>query len=165
MGLGYDFKCRKCGYKFDAIYGVGMLFPYEYEKKMEEGRRGELGEKVKHFLEEHPDGVLDISMTAMQCRSCGKYASRMKLNMYLPKENAAEKRDYVRWSVAVPAEDVDYVDPDDLPGGYRLARRYTHICGDCGGKMKYVREEVCMEGLECPKCHSKMDCPKHICWD
>ena len=35
MGNGFAPKCKKCGYEFHALYGVGMFFPYEYRKQSE----------------------------------------------------------------------------------------------------------------------------------
>ena len=166
MGNGFAPKCKKCGYEFHALYGVGMFFPYEYRKQMEAGRRGELGEKVQRFLKEHPDGVLDIERTAMQCTKCGEYASNMKLNMYLPVEGKIiEKNQSVRWSIAAPAEDVEYVDPDDLRRYYRLAGRYTHICEHCGGRMRYVSQKIQRKELTCPHCKAIMDTYNFLFWD
>ena len=112
------------------------------------------------------DGVLDIERTAMQCTKCGEYASNMKLNMYLPVEGKIiEKDQSVRWSIAAPAEDVEYVDPDDLPRYYRLARRYTHICEHCGGRMRYVSQKIQGKGLTCPHCRTIMDTNNFLFWD
>ena len=166
MGNGFAPKCKKCGYEFHALYGVGLFFPYEYRKQMEAGKNGELGEKVQRFLKEHPDGVLDIERTAMQCTKCGEYASNMKLNMYLPVEGKAiEKDNPVRWSIAAPAKDVEYVDPDDLRRYYRLAGRYTHICEHCGGRMRYVSQKIQRKELTCPHCKAIMDTYNFLFWD
>ena len=90
----------------------------------------------------------------------------MKLNMYLPVEGKIiEKDQSVRWSIAAPAEDVEYVDPDDLPRYYRLAGRYTHICEHCGGRMRYVSQKIQRKELTCPHCKAIMDTYNFLFWD
>lgn len=166
MGQGRTVKCGNCGYEFTAMYGVGFLYPYEYKETIERGRKGELGRKVREFLEEHPDGALDISLTAMQCGSCGKLDNKMKLNMYLRREDAVEDEENPgRWSVPVPAENVEYVIPWELGKKHRLHKRYQHVCSRCGGKMKYLKEGSCLQALPCPKCHSVMNEVSFLHWD
>ena len=73
MGTAYDFRCKKCGYTISGRFGIGFRFPMVYEQTITAARNGELGKEIQQFLNEHPDGAIDVSNTLAICSQCGEY--------------------------------------------------------------------------------------------
>lgn len=59
MGTGYMLHCPQCNYQTLFFLGIGFAYPLVYAETQEKGNRGELGEDIKEFFSEHPDGVID----------------------------------------------------------------------------------------------------------
>ena len=175
MGRGYSLKCRKCGYGFSANLGVGFLFPAVYQKTIKAGREGKLGEEVKQFLEEHPDGALDCGKVVLQCTECGELDSAQDLSMYVPGEDSRAPSSG-NWSVSCPHEGVPCVAPWDLDT-YELFGSYDHRCRKCRGKMKIIGEKefeklICGADpdhhptkIPCPECREPLWLDEMLMWD
>lgn len=43
MGIGYSYKCKKCGHKYSVFPGVGMMYPRVYRKKLDQIAEGAYG--------------------------------------------------------------------------------------------------------------------------
>jgi len=142
-----------------------MLFPIVYEETLKAGREGGLGEDIREFLEEHPDGALDVSEAAYRCGDCGNYASDKVLSMYLPKaskEDAGKEKG--RWAVSFSGEGIDYVTPYELKGKYKFYQAHPHHCAACGGRMRKLPEKDLRAGLKCPVCGEMMQTTGYL-WD
>lgn len=50
MGMGYTFRCSKCGYKLKAYMGIGFAFPDETEETIRNMKSGKFGETAKKFF-------------------------------------------------------------------------------------------------------------------
>ncbi len=174
MGRGFGLKCRKCRYSYGVNMGVGFSFPLVYQETIEAGKKGKLGEEVKAFLEEHPNGALNCDQVLLQCASCDALDQGMDLSMYLPvKGNDVSQG---KWSVAYPFEECSYVAPRDLEK-YRLVCRYHHVCCECGGEMKVINEDNLVVGkkepwngyaescVKCPICKKPMVINDFVMWD
>ncbi|WP_318606988.1 hypothetical protein [Mitsuokella jalaludinii] len=59
MGTGYMLHCPQCNYQTLFFLGIGFAYPLVYAETQEKENRGELGEDIKEFFSEHPDGVID----------------------------------------------------------------------------------------------------------
>ena len=165
MGCGYGFRCKKCGYHFDAMLGVGMLFPIVYEETVKAGREGKFGEEIQHFLKEYPEGALNAENAAYRCGKCGRDAAEPVLTMYLPKDPGKEKDpEKGRWSVAFPGEGIDYVAPYELETEYKVHKIHPHFCSACGGRMRRMADRELKAGLRCPECGEMME-PSYELWD
>ncbi len=165
MGQGYEYRCRKCGKGISVLTGVGFLFPITYAELMEKGRAGELGKEIQEFLNDHADGALNAEEAAYQCKKCGNVISEPILTMYLPKDPEKIKTKHKgRWSIAVPAEDMDYVSPGDLKEDYKVYKIYPHYCGKCGSRMRKLTDKELEAGLNCPVCGEAME-SGIIMWD
>jgi predicted Zn-ribbon and HTH transcriptional regulator len=82
--------------------------------------------------------------------------------VYVPKTPGTQKKNKGRWSVAVPAEDVEYVSSFE---DYKEFMKYPHTCKKCGGRMQILSSKEVDEGLICPVCKRKMDIDDIIMWD
>ena len=166
MGVGHKLVCRKCGYQFDARFGVGYTFPLVYQETIRAGKEGKLGKDIQGFLLKHPDGALNCEEVMLLCTSCGELVMGQDLSMYIP-QNTQAATDNGR---ALSAEDASYVGPGELKRNYRLAKRHEHLCEKCGGTMRIVDEmdlfpeveEEVPEGedlpscVNCPQCHETL---------
>ena len=164
MGSGFDLKCRKCGYRFEANLGIGFSFPRVYRDTMKAAMDGKYGEEVRRFLMEHPDGALDCSRVLLRCGECGALDSDMDLSMYLPEEKG-KPEDYIPWASWTGME------------GYKLVRRYAHRCKRCGCSMNSFHENELDEvmgcpsddksvtGLRCPDCGDYLRYDSYCMWD
>lgn len=164
MGVGYSYKCPKCDHGINLYFGVGMLFPHTYQENVQAAKSGELGDELKNFFAEHPDGAIDASLVAGVCTKCGEVGNFHDLSMYLPKKNFAPEKNRGRWSVAAPFYDADYVVPWDLASDYELFAKYPHKCPLCGGDMKIFTKET-FRAPACPRCRTQMIDDDIIMWD
>lgn len=177
MGTGYTLRCKKCAYKISANLGVGFFFPKVYQQTMEAAREGKFGETIRQFLQNHPDGALNIESVFLQCPECGSLKNGPDLSMYV-RNQEIPRRENGRWSVAAPFEDADYVSPMELEqeNTYVLYAP-GHICKKCGKPLKSITEnelvkrdagEVQERGrtvISCPKCGNSLWIDDVIMWD
>lgn len=170
MGNGNTYRCTECDYSFTAFLGVGFLFPTVYRDAVKAARKGKLGMTLKHFFDEHADGVINCENTIIRCRKCGNMKCAPDFGMYLPEKSAAVTRQG-NWSVAMPCEGVEYVTPWELTEGYKQYAKYPHRCGKCGSAADAVSEDDVSKGIEdgsiaCPCCGGKLVIEKNrIMWD
>ena len=152
MGNGKAFKCKACGERFNAMTGIGMLFPTVYKDTVKNIRSGKYGEDWKKFFEEHPNGVVNCEKELLICEECGVPKNEMNLSLYLPKEGA---------------EDLPKLPfGDDLDEKYTLYMKYPHTCDKCGGACNIVNASK-IKRVACPKCGGVMeeDMDGIILWD
>ncbi len=159
MGEGFGVKCNKCGYKFDAVLGFGMLFPVVYEENVKKMKAGELGPVGKKFFEDYPMGAIDSEQVVAKCSSCGNYEIVDDLSMYIPhkgKEHLVEK--------------YGCVTSHELKINYKKYMDYPHKCTKCGADSivyKNFETDVSNGVAKCPKCdgYMGMDPERIILWD
>lgn len=163
MGSGYKYKCSKCGYSFMSANGVGFLFPVVYEETIQKAKAGELGEVIKTFFDEHPNGAISAENVTLCCDKCGKLSLGQDLTMYLPNDENYKDIEHGRWTVGMPFEGANYVTNWDLEEHYKEYAKYQHKCTECGGNMHIVSDE---EQLMCPKCKTPFEpSTEIIMWD
>jgi len=158
MGQGIGVTCKKCGYEFDACFGIGMLFPHVYQENVKNMKSGEMGPEAKEFFEKYPNGVINCEQVVAKCKDCGNYDVVDDLTMYRPKDG-----------VKVPDE-VDYIFEDEIKENYVKYMEYPHKCSECGGSSKIYKsfEKKAQKGeLKCPKCDGFMGMEpcRIIMWD
>ncbi len=161
MGIAYTKKCSKCNYSLYVSDGVGFMFPKVYEETIEKARKGELGQELKRFLEEHVDGAIDASYSIFRCNHCGELANYMNLTMYIPK-SMTDKMDNGIWSGAFPFKGANYVVPSLLKDFYIEYGKYHHKCETCGMDMQIVEDD---KKLVCPKCKVLLEESELVLWD
>ena len=167
MGQGFSIECNKCGFSFDASFGIGFMFPMESEEMIEKGRSGELGEEVKTFLENNKCGAIDVKRVVLRCEECGNLEIGHDLSMYVPDDDKYDPDSEEKgiWSIAVLAEGMKYVSPMDLEEHYKKILDYPHKCSKCSGKMKIIKEEE-FDKIPCPECDGTMNqTDGHFYWD
>ena len=151
MGAGRIYNCSKCGYEFTEMTGVGYMFPSEYNTCIENGRKGEYGEEIKKFLEEHPDGALNCEKISLVCEDCNELMTDYDFSMYLPKKNIRG------------VSSNSYYMPEELKAGFEKVADYEHKCEKCGGKMLRVNHR---RKLNCPNCGERLgESVQKILWD
>ena len=92
MGSGCTMKCPQCGYEFGRSEGVGFMFPMVYQELVQKAKNGELGEEIKLFFSEHPDGAINADRTTLVCNECGNLSGDYDLTMYISNGEKREKR-------------------------------------------------------------------------
>ena len=163
MGTGFRFRCDGCGWKSGANLGVGFFFPKAYKQTMEAARAGKLGERIRQFLIDHPDGALNAEEVLLLCDGCGELGCGQDLSMYVRNPDVP-RRLQDPWSVAASYEDADYVSPVEL----KRENTYEyygpgHLCRKCGKPMRSVSEEDLTEQMHGDSDHAgrtEIPCPK-----
>lgn len=145
MGNGYKIKCKKCGYDYRAMLGVGMLFPSLYEKTVSEIKEGKYGEDYKKFFEDNPDAAVNCEAVLAVCEQCGNFSTVNDLSLYVPKKSDDA------------GMNVGYVMAEELESDYKKCRSYPHKCF-CGGSLKVIDmlDELSKNAVRCPKCKGEM---------
>ena len=162
MGCGNGYRCGKCGYELTLHTGFGMMYAMVYRETAEQARSGKLGEKLRQFYEQNPDGALDCSTGIYFCSKCKDAVCEPKLDMYLPKEDADGSK----------SEDGGAVWPMTLKERYRLYARGPHRCEKCGGTMRPNSPETLDRKVKdgrmpCPRCGGRFeaDLIEYCHWD
>lgn len=145
MGRGYSIRCTnsKCKYSTTLSEGYGFHFFDVYNEALQNAKNGSVSEVHQLFFDKHPEGAINAEEHIYQCKECGHLFSEMSMNMYLPK---TEKIDF----------NLDHVVPDQLSHYYKLSKRYQHLCPNCGGKAKIVKDCVTLVSEKCPCCGSEL---------
>ena len=162
MGQGTRYTCRKCGFEFTSMRGVGFLFPTVYQETLAKAKEGELGKEIKKFLEEHPDGAINVDRVSLCCDDCGDLVGGNDLGMYVPEKEMPLSDGNSRWCVAIPQKGISYVTSWDLDKYYTKYADYPHVCQKCKGRMHIVKES---EALQCPKCKEPLEDTDRFMWD
>ena len=153
MGMGFTFRCSKCGYELEAYMGTGFFFPKVTEKTIREMKSGKYGKTAKKFFEENPDGTVDCSSVLFRCNKCGSLKADKVLDLYKRKEGVPEPE--------YPFPDEDY---------FCKSMELDHICERCGSKMEKQNEDRFLEEIEngkirCPDCGGYLDLAGFFNWD
>lgn len=151
--------CRKCKYEVIHFMGHGAFFENEYEETLEDARKGVLGPELKKFLEEYPNGAIDVEGSIGRCMNCGEYQTVQNLSMYLPPEGVDPNEDLYSERMLIPdlSKEVQphlpCFDRDELQRNFRFHANYPHKCKKCGGDLMLLDDSTV---LVCPKCRIKM---------
>lgn len=66
--VGYDLSCNKCGHTVNISEWVGQ---HDTDQEIEEKiRKGEFGEDVKKFYDEHDGGPITVLYELFRCGKC-----------------------------------------------------------------------------------------------
>ena len=154
MGNGICYKCRICGKKYEASWGIGMMFPEQYAKIMKKAKQGGFGEEYKKLINNNPNVAIDAEEYVYCCRSCKIWKVEPGLALYRPNSGCK----------TIIAQ--DYVTPDELKRHYRSWRHISHKCTKCGERMHRANEYE-IKTLPCPYCGGPrdMDYEGLIMWD
>lgn len=94
MGYGLITKSKKCKYKGQFHFGVGMMFPRIYQRIVEEVRSGEYGEEWKLFFEENLGAAIMAEQRLYQCSACNHLEQDCDLSLYCNKNETPPEQDY-----------------------------------------------------------------------
>ena len=154
MGNGFGIKCKKCGYNYVGINGIGYMYPVEYASTVKDIREGKYGEEYRKLFEEHEDAAVNCVNCTAVCTKCGQIEDVTDLSVYLPK--AGQSSD-------------GCVLPSVLVENFDKYLEYEHKCSDCGGKMRIIsiEDEIKNGVLKCPSCGEVLveDKEVKILWD
>ena len=151
MGVSYLLRCPSCQYEAYVKLGVGYAYPMVFRVTQQAAKDGQLGVRVKKFLAEHPNGVVNPELVLAQCSKCGEYKYVSDFTMYIPKGNADNGDEKSRCSVAMKDNATNIVRPFEFGQNYSVFKEYSHRCGKCHGRV-YILRDANMEELECPHC-------------
>ena len=165
MGSGMNFRCKSCGYKYSAWYGIGMMFPTVYSKVLKKVKNGKYGKELREKALNTPFVAVDAEKHVYKCSKCGAWKCEEGLALYEP--NDIEKFKAIRIgdkTVGELGEGPCVFGPyfDD----YHIVKQYVHKCDKCGSSMQKASEEE-IENLPCPKCggEPEEDFSGIILWD
>lgn len=153
MGMGFTFKCSKCGYELQASMGGGFFLPRETEETIMDMKSGKYGETAKVFFEENPDGTVDCRYELFRCKKCGSLKVDMALDLYKRKEGVPES---------------EYLFPDK--DHFCKSMKLDHICERCGSKMGKQNEDRFLKKvfdgkIRCPDCDGYLELSDFYNWD
>ena len=136
MGHFDMFHCDHCGYEDSIQYGIGMLFPQEYEKVMSAIKDGQYGDDMRDAAAETPGIAVDAGMHLYVCPACGTWMNDYGLTLYEPNQPDQQERPYVMLY--------------ELRSDYHVRKRYLHKCPTC---RKVMHRFVEGDKVVCPQCH------------
>ena len=157
MGLGFEFECRKCGKKYDAYIGSGMLYPRVCRKLMKQVRAGKYGEEFQKLSNTVPYGTIDAGNVVYFCRECGKWEVQPILNFCEPSDPV-----YLQ-HIMETSKKAPCPCGLELKEFYRVIKVYYRYCSRCGSKMRRLKKMECRE-LPCPKC-GEINSGEMVMWD
>ncbi len=173
MGRGFNCFCNKCGYNFDAMFGIGMLGYRVREKETKKMRAGKYGEQGKRFFIEHPNGSVTTDYVVVKCASCGELYNVYDFNLQIPEPEMDKAKKKLKDALdrgdpkvcKLPKNQVDRIlNWTD----YVTLEKYEHKCKKCGGKAEIIEEfeHLAQVGnVDCPRCGNKLSTGKYMLWD
>ena len=166
MGNVYGYQCTKCSNYVWFSTGVGFLFPFCYEKAIDEIKAGKWGEEYQEFFEAYKNAATDVEEGVYLCEYCGEVFNEMNRGMYISKdENQEVLPSEIRWCVAMPQIGKEYVTSYDLAKNYYLYKKEIHNCPKCGKPTKQIKEDDIEMITICRKCNQKMKLVDLEFWD
>ena len=173
MGVVFECKCKKCGYEFCSFVGVGFTYPIEYCEIVKKMKEGEFGQQGKKFFETFPNGAITCENIVVQCKDCKNLMTVPELALYIPKEgyDPAKMNGNTCWTIGFPAEEYDYIAPNELEENYDFLEYYEHRCTKCRGYTSVVpgfterRNKDTDRYVDCPECGSMMEIRMTGKWD
>lgn len=153
MGMGYAYKCDKCGNEYSVTLGSGMLYPEEYERLTIEIKEGKYGEKLKALFKNTPYAAVDADRFLYLCKNCGHWEVLHDPTIYAPKDpEVITKKKYGEKTIEEWGK-IPYMSRWDLQNEYRVLKRHYWSCPECGKRMRKQRDEFDMM-LKCPECNT-----------
>ena len=154
MGVGYGFKCKKCGYYYDVHLGVGMMFPRVYDSCINDIKAGKYGKEWRKIALSQEYIAVDASKYLYICKSCNHWKVSYSLSLYKPKDiDSIQNKQYT-----------SYVTPSMLEYEYTFIKSYIHKCDKCSKRM--CRYDInSQSSLVCPKCGTDNEVSELIRWD
>ena len=154
MGNGIGYKCSKCGKRYQASWGIGMMFPEQYIKLVEKAGRGDFGKAYKDLFAKDPKMAIDAEEYVYCCSVCHAWRVEPELTLYQPKDGYES------------IINQDYVMRNELKMYYRTCKHFSHKCPKCKGRMHRASEDE-IQMLPCPYCGGPrdMDYEELIMWD
>ena len=173
MGLELECKCKKCGYTFRTLVGVGMLYPKTYAETVIKMKEGQFGPQGKEFFETFPEGAISCEEIVVQCNDCGKLMSVPDLSLYVPKDeiDCTKIERNIPWSSGFSGLGYEYVSLSELDEHYQLFERYRHRCSKCKGYASAVlgftgcMNENIDRHVKCPECGLSIEIVIVGMWD
>ena len=150
MGEGIGFKCSRCQKEYGAFWGIGFMFPIEYEKEMRAAKAGKYGAEWKNLTKGEKYVAIDASSHVYVCGKCGYWNVEPNRSLYVPKNPEALRIKY-KMECGKKLESRKSVMPCDLAEDYRILKRRMHKCGKCGSIMRRIRNVKRIQ-LPCPYC-------------
>lgn len=151
LGYGMVLECKKCKFKNSFFLGVGMLFPSDYEKIVEDIYRGVYGEEYKRFFEENAGAAVKAEQSMYQCPACNHLIQDYDMSLYVKEKGEPPKNNYCAY----------WCDDDHE---YKFVRNYIHKCPKCTKRMHKVTDFE-NNAVPCPKCGDKMVIENGLHWD
>lgn len=109
---------------------------------------------------DYPDGVVDMARGTLHCRNCGELKSGSRFGMYVLKDDSLPKSED-RVPRALQRKERK---------GYRLLKKYRHICSNCGKRMdtckfETIKENLRLKKLRCLRCGGLLVYDRRWFWD
>ena len=73
MGMGYSYKCKKCGHEYSVFLGVGMMYPQVYRQKLDEIAEGAYGKEWMILFHKTPYAAINAEKIIYICSSCSRW--------------------------------------------------------------------------------------------
>lgn len=161
MGYATSIHC-KCQEK-PLWLDVGMGYHAVYQETMKNIKDGKYGPEMKDLVLNKKYVVVDATFQPYYCEKCGYVESTMPLDLYEPRDmKEVETRIINRWCAADPSinktvgelGEFPYWYPNSDKKGFKILKKYVHICPECGELMKKTNIDK-LFGTKCPKCGEK----------
>ena len=165
MGANVIYKCSKCGKKYWAQEGFGMLFPLVYEETLQKAKDGELGHQMQELALNTKNVAIDAELKVYYCGKCNHWESDTCYSLYAPNfdKPVPEVVPSIWKEIGVKCEErlfdydaAEYVTEWELKNYYHLIRRYIHKCPKCKSRMHIATKKE-LDNLRCPDCGGEKD--------
>ncbi|MBO4531998.1 MAG: hypothetical protein J5767_15315 [Paludibacteraceae bacterium] len=151
MGIGYTYKCKRCGRKYSVTVGMPYLYPQAYRELRQQIWEYRQGLQPARAFRLMPRAAVKAERIVLYCENEGHWLAGYDCTLYLP--NDAE---------SIPKDEVPF--PDDLEKDYHVAWEYKHRCGICRKYMHTATDEE-LQHLQCPGCKMENEAIGTFNWD
>lgn len=161
MGKGPVYSCNKCGACYSIMFGVGMGYPYEYDKIMKNLFKGKFGNNLQKIVKDTKNVVVDAQNYLYVCEKCDYWNVVNGMDLY-----EVKNEDLIKEYTNKNQKWIDgYAFFDYNPKDFRILKRVKSACPQCKSRMKKYSEEDDFPILKCPTCHEELTLYGNILWD
>jgi len=166
MGEGIILECA-CGKIYDISLGTGFRFTDVYADALSKAREGVYGEQWKKITNENKYTAIDAEKKLYYCPKCHYWEIEYGLDLYLPNNVEALKKQQYGIKTVEEWGYVPYVMSYQLSACYSLRAVYHHICPECKVDMQCVDDldHIPVRWLKCKECGGELQEKEIYKWD
>lgn len=160
MGSMYEIRCD-CGYKLSIIHSLGMRYPINCQRVMEEILKGGYGPEMEKAAKIVPHAAVCVEAELLRCPGCGALSNDIPVRLCAP-IGKYQPRTEIFSSACRALDGPEYVMKREIGKRYYAVLEKYPQCSRCGMEMELA--DIDSEH-RCPNCSRPVKARNSGLWD